>query len=166
MGLILAFKAFMKALRQPKAAEAFLEDPNSKPALPLKKEESTDKNHLRLLAFLQRDGRLLDFLQEDIEAFDDTQVGAAAREVHRACKESLDDLISIAPVTDDREGAEVRLPKGYDANKYKVVGKVVGEPPYVGILVHRGWQARKHNLPKSTSAEGIEILCPAEVELR
>jgi hypothetical protein len=161
---MLAFKAFMKALRQPKEAETFLKD--SQPVLPLKKEDTADKNHLRLLSFLQRDGRLLDFFQEDISGFDDAQVGAAAREVHRACKESLDELISVAPVTDDREGAEVRLPKGYDATKYKVVGKVVGDPPYVGILVHRGWQARKHQLPKSTSTEGIEILCPAEIELR
>lgn len=164
MGLILAFKAFMKALSQPQEAEAFLKAP--KEALPFKKEDTSDKNHLRLLAFLQRDGRLLDFFQEDIDGFDDAQVGAAAREIHRSCRESLDELVSLAPVCDDREGAEIRLPKGYDAAKFKVVGKVVGEPPYVGILVHKGWQARKHNLPKATSTENSEIICPAEIELR
>lgn len=166
MGLLLAFKAFMKALKNPTAAKTFVETPE-KVALPdLKKEQAVDLSHLRLLALLQRNGRLIDFLQEDIEQFDDAQVGAAAREIHRACRECLEEMVALRPVVDDREGAEIRIPKGYDASRYKVIGKVVGEPPYVGILVHRGWQARKQSLPKQSGVDTGEIVSPAEIELR
>lgn len=163
MSLLLAFKAFFKALKDPKAAKAFVDGiEEQKP----KAEAARDINHLRLLAQLQNNGRLIDFLQEDIAQFDDSQVGAAAREVHRACSECLEELVAPRPVLEDREGAEIRLPKGYDAAKIKVVGKVVGEPPYVGTLVHRGWQARKQNLPKSNNSDGGEVIYPAEVEIR
>ena len=36
----------------------------------------------RFLAILQRDSRLIDFLQEDIAAYSDDQIGAAVREIH------------------------------------------------------------------------------------
>src|SRR5262245_21293587 len=45
---------------------------------------------LRLLAILQRDGRLIDFLLEDIQGVtDDAQVGAAVRDIHKKCQEGL-----------------------------------------------------------------------------
>src|SRR5262245_48893552 len=43
---------------------------------------------LRVLAVLQRDGRLIDFLEEDIDAYPDAQIGAAVRDIHRGCRKS------------------------------------------------------------------------------
>jgi hypothetical protein len=42
---------------------------------------------LALLALLQRDGRLVDFLREPLDGFADADIGAAARDVHRGCKQ-------------------------------------------------------------------------------
>jgi hypothetical protein len=164
MSLWLACKAFCKALGDPAAAAVFLADAQVE-----KKTDSSegDLSHLRLLAALQRTGRFIDFLQEDIDDFDDAQVGAAVREVHRSCRQCLDDLVAIKPVLEELEGAEVRLPKGYDAARIKIVGNVVGEPPYTAYVVHRGWQARKQSLPRSSGgASGGPIVAPAEVEVR
>src|SRR5205807_3544888 len=44
---------------------------------------------LRMLALLQREGRLLDFLMEDISAAPDAQVGFGVREMHRKCQAAL-----------------------------------------------------------------------------
>src|SRR5690242_20660684 len=41
---------------------------------------------VQLLALLQREGRLLDFLGEPIDSFNDAQVGAAVRAIHKGCK--------------------------------------------------------------------------------
>src|SRR5262245_3785422 len=38
---------------------------------------------LRLLALLQREGRLLDFLLEDIQGYGNDQIGAAVRDIHK-----------------------------------------------------------------------------------
>src|SRR5689334_23353693 len=40
---------------------------------------------LRLLALLQREGRLLDFLLEDIQSYPNEQIGVAVRDIHRSC---------------------------------------------------------------------------------
>src|SRR5690242_11018654 len=44
---------------------------------------------VQLLALLQREGRLLDFLQENIDGYSDDQIGAAVRDIHRGCKKVL-----------------------------------------------------------------------------
>lgn len=163
MGLILAIKAFFKAFRDPEGAEKFVE--GKTPKLISQEKSQADSNHIKLLCLLQKEGRLVDFLKEDIDAFDDEQVGAAVREVHRACRDCLDEYISPRSILEDKEGSEIRLPRGYDAEKIKVTGKVVGEPPYVGFLVHRGWIARRQSLPKQAGDQS-DVICPAEIELR
>src|SRR5262245_40657465 len=44
---------------------------------------------IQLLALLQRDGRLVDFLMEDLSTYSDAQIGAAVRDVHAACHGTL-----------------------------------------------------------------------------
>ena len=46
---------------------------------------------IRFLALLQRDGRLLDFLLEDVSAATDMDLGAGVREIHRQCQKALKD---------------------------------------------------------------------------
>jgi hypothetical protein len=42
-----------------------------------------------MLGILQREGRLIDFLEEDVASFTDAQIGAAVRDIHKGCKKAL-----------------------------------------------------------------------------
>jgi hypothetical protein len=120
---------------------------------------------LQLLSLLQRDGRLVDFLQQDIAAFSDADVGAAARVVHEGCRKALSAHAVIAPVRTEDEGTRIELAPGFNADTVKLVGDVRGEPPYRGVLRHRGWRATKLDLPRVVGEYDAHILAPAEVEL-
>jgi hypothetical protein len=120
---------------------------------------------LQLLSLLQREGRLVDFLQQDIAPFTDADVGAAARVVHEGCRRALRAHADIAPVRTEEEGARVSLEAGFDADMVKLVGEVRGEPPYAGVLRHRGWRATKLELPQRVGSHDAHVLAPAEVEL-
>ena len=151
MSLKRAFKAFFKAFKEPEKEEKKLDG---------------EYPHLRLLALLQKSGRLIDFLKEDISQFNDAQVGAAVRQIHSECGRSLEELVTLRPMMQEAEGATISVPQGYDPAEIKVVGKVKGNPPYEGILRHKGWKAHKLSLPKSGAEGDCAIICPAEVEVR
>ncbi len=167
MGLVLAFKAFFKALKDPKKAQLFLEEPSFQKEL-LHQAAGTggDYSHLRLLALLQQSGRMVDFFKEDISTFSDAQVGAAVRKIHQDCSESLEELVTIRPVIEEDEGAKIRIPVGYDPEQIKIVGQVKGDPPFNGVIRHRGWKAHKRSLIKKVGEQSSNIICPAEVEVR
>jgi hypothetical protein len=120
---------------------------------------------LQLLSLLQREGRLVDFLQQDITSFPDADVGAAARVVHEGCRRALRSHVTVEPVRPEDEGASVKLDRGFDADAVKLVGDVKGDPPYAGHLRHRGWRATKLALPQLVGDHDAHILAPAEVEL-
>lgn len=163
MGLIVAFKAFFKALKEPQKGQNFVDDIQAPTSKQL---DSPDTAHLRLLSYLQQSGRLIDFLKEDLTTFNDAQVGAAVRKIHQDCRLVLEDLVTIRPLKDEEEGTTVQIPKGYNPSEIKVVGKVKGEPPFTGILVHRGWKAHKRSLPKKLGEQSLEVICPAEIEIK
>ncbi len=121
---------------------------------------------VQLLGMLQREGRLLDFLQEDIEPYEDAQIGAAVREVHRGCRNAMKDALGLVPVLDAVEGSEVEVEEGFDPTKIKLVGNVHGKPPFKGILRHRGWQYTEIRLPEWTAKESSKVLAPAEIEIK
>ncbi len=120
---------------------------------------------LQLLAILQREGRILDFLQEDIAPYSDAEVGAAARVVHQGCKRGLADYVEIAVVRAEAEGAAVVLEAGFDAARTRVTGNLVGEPPFRGTLAHHGWRVMKIRLPRLAAGHDASIVAPAEVEV-
>ena len=157
----LAFKAFCKAWNNPEKGQLFI---TSEPSVPAK--ETIDSSHLRLLTTLQSNGRLIDFLKEDITGFDDAQVGAAVRKIHEDCAKSLEELVTIRPVMEENEGTLINVPRGYNPSNIKVVGKIKGEPPFSGVLVHRGWKAHKRSLPKQIGELSTDVICPAEIEVR
>lgn len=128
-------------------------------------QESGPDSALVLLSLLQKEGRFLDFLQEEVSGYSDHEVGAAARVVHDGCRRVLDDHLSIAPVRDEAEGSQVTLQKGFDPSAERPTGHVIGEPPFTGSLVHRGWRALDVRLPQVASSRDVRILAPAEVEL-
>jgi hypothetical protein len=120
---------------------------------------------VQLLAILQREGRLLDFLQEDVDAYSDAQIGAAVRDIHRGCKKVLAEHAPLEPVLSGQENASVRVDPGFDPSRIRLTGNVVGEPPFTGTLRHHGWRTAKVVLPELTGAADPSVVAPAEVEL-
>jgi hypothetical protein len=120
---------------------------------------------LALLALLQREGRLVDFLTEAIDEAPDEAIGAAVREVHRGCRKVLDQYLAMEPVMPGAEGDRTSVPKGFDPAEVRLIGEAKGEPPYRGTLVHHGWRVVDAKLP--TLADGVDraVVAPAEVEL-
>jgi hypothetical protein len=133
-----------------------------KPALP--PPPSTDAA-LQLLALLQREGRLVDFLQQDVTTFSDEEIGAAARAVHMGARKALAAHVKLEPVRAEEEGAKVTLADGYDAESVKLSGNVAGKAPFTGVLRHRGWRAIDMSLPVAVKGHDVKVICPAEVEL-
>jgi hypothetical protein len=123
------------------------------------------KSALGLLAMLQREGRLVDFLEEEVAPFSDSDVGAAARIVHEGCRKVLRQYLALEPVLKEGEGASVTVPAGFDAERIRLTGNVAGPGPFKGQVKHHGWVAREVKLP--AQAEGLDpkVLAPAEVEL-
>jgi hypothetical protein len=120
---------------------------------------------LALLATLQREGRLIDFLQEDMRAFSDAEIGAAARIVHAGCRKALQQGLVLEPVLQEAEGAPLCVPAGFDAQRIRLTGNLSGQPPFRGALKHHGWQVSSIRLPVPSEKLDQRILAPAEVEL-
>jgi len=124
-----------------------------------------ERGAVRLLALLQREGRLVDFLQENIDTYEDAQIGAAVRDIHRGCKKVLAEYVTLAPVRGEPEESTVKVEPGFDASSVRLVGDVVGQPPFTGTLRHPGWRARAVKLPAMPDGYDATIVAPAEVEI-
>ena len=121
---------------------------------------------LRILAVLQRDGRLVDFLLEDIDAYGDAQVGAAVRDIHRGCQKVLRSYLTVERVLPGEEGSTVTVPQGFDPATIRLIGNVAGSPPFPGVIKHHGWRVKASQLPVVPgSRDDSAILAPAEVEV-
>lgn len=120
-----------------------------------------------LLAALQEKGRLVDFLMDDITAFEDAQVGAAARVVHQGCRAVLQEHFDVKPVRDDAEGSRVTVPNDHAADEYRLTGNLSGQTPFSGTLVHKGWRTASVKLPRIIDSAGDRLpsIAPAEVEV-
>jgi len=136
--------------------------PGAAPRIAVRRDE--ESTAAQMLALLQRDGRLIDFLMENITAYRDEQIGAAVRSVHAGCRQALDRYVSLAPALDAQEGAHVTVDSGADAARVKLIGNVSGQPPFRGVLHHRGWIVNRMELPP-LAATGRQVIAPAEVEL-
>jgi len=127
-----------------------------------------DSEVVNFLAILQERGRFVDFLMDDITPYSDAQVGAAGRVLHEGCKAVLLEHFGIRPMRDEGEGAKITIPTGYAPDDYRLVGKISGEAPFTGTLVHHGWRVEWVKLPRllRASADRLPAIAPAEVELR
>ncbi len=172
MGLGLAFKAFFRALRD----RAFTEQVDrllreqAREALPATErvEETPERSDaLILLAVLQREARLIDFMKEDLSGYSDAQIGAAVRDVQRECAVALERMFALRPIHDQTEGSQIEIPAGFDPVQVKLTGNVTGQPPFRGTLAHQGWQATRCDLPAWTGQdEATRVIAPAEVEVQ
>jgi hypothetical protein len=120
---------------------------------------------LQILGILQRDSRLIDFLMEDISTYSDDQVGAAVRNLHDQCRESLGRYLRLTPVIDGVEGTFAKIETN-DPAVVKLLGNVPanGKAPG-GLLRHKGWRAEKIDLPPVAASQNSAIIAPAEIEI-
>jgi hypothetical protein len=136
------------------------------PAAPT--ESAPEKVHaagLAVLALLQREGRLVDFLQEDVSSYSDADIGAAARVVHAGSRKVLNQYLTLESVLNDAEGASVTVPAGFNAERIRLTGNVAGQPPFRGTLKHHGWVATSVRFPSVSPTLDPRVIAPAEVEL-
>jgi hypothetical protein len=127
--------------------------------------ETTPDAALQLLGLLQKEARFIDFIKEEITTYSDADVGIAARVVHEGCNKAINEHFSLENVRSEQEGNKITLQKGFDASKVRLTGNIVGNAPFTGELVHKGWQVTDIHLPKLTTGHNAKIIAPAEVEL-
>lgn len=156
----IACRSFVQAFKHPEKAQQLIEFPAQEES------KNSATSHLKLLAYLQHSGRLVDFLKEEIQTFSDAQIGLAVRKIHQECAKSLEELVTVRPLIEEAEGATIQIPKGYNPLEIKVVGNVQGEAPFTGTVMHRGWKAHKLSLPHKLKEGATGIICPAEVEIK
>lgn len=118
---------------------------------------------LQLLALLQREGRFVDFVQQDLTSFADTDIGAAARVVHEGCRRALRAHARVVSVRNEAEGTTLTLEK--PSEDVKLVGNVAGSAPFRGVLRHKGWRVEDLTLPATVGARDLTLVAPAELEL-
>lgn len=170
--IILAFRAFFSLLFGGSFSPDLLDELKlaprdvkpATPAAPPPPAIKTSDGALQFLAILQRDSRLVDFLMEDIAPYSDDQIGAAVRELHDQCRDSVARYVTLTPVIDGVEGTFAKAPSS-DPNLVKFVGNVPAKPPAGGTLRHKGWRAATVNLPALPARQDAAIIAPAEIEI-
>lgn len=170
--IALAFKAFFRTISQTTFAghvQGLLQGKatptiESKPTVTVEPPKPA-LDPLQLLAILQREGRLVDFLMEDIQGLPDAQIGSAVREVHQKCHKALNDHVTLAAVVETAEDEKMTVAAGYDPSAIRVVGNLGTSPPYTGTVRHRGWQAKAIQLQPLPSGQNPKVIAPAEIEV-
>lgn len=157
-------QAIAPPAERPAVPETTAPSPQPEPTPPVKPEQPPEAAAIQMLAILQRKGRLIDFLQEDIAPFADDQIGAAVRNVHAGCREALAEHVTLEPVLDQPEGSRVTIEPGFDAGEIRLTGNVAGDPPFTGALQHRGWRAVRVELPELMQTQR-RVVAAAEVEI-
>jgi hypothetical protein len=162
--LVLSFVAWREPA--PGAIAAAPAPPPAPIQPPPPSEYRSESEIVAFFGLLQEKGRLVDFLMDDIAGYEDAEVGAAARVVHQGCRQVLDEYFTISAISEAQEGTQVTLPAGYPPDQYRIVGKLAGEPPFTGTLLHKGWKTEAVKLPRIVASGRLPAIAPAEVELR
>jgi hypothetical protein len=172
--LVAACKAFWQVLRGAELVTKLevdrlrqqLQQAKAAPAAPPPKtDDRFQEGAVYALLLLQREGRLIDFLQEQLDGFEDEQIGAAVRQIHKDCRRVLAESFDVQPVLTAAEGDPIAVPEPVDATTVKLTGNVPERPPFKGTLRHQGWRAAHLRLPERTGKIDATIIQPAEIEL-
>lgn len=153
--------AFVPGMAQPVPAE---ESPAPSGPAPSAPAADVPDRAMQMLMLLQREGRFIDFVMEDLGGYADAQIGAAVRDVHAGCRQALTRYVTLAPVLDDQEGARVTLERSTDPARVRFVGNLGSAPLFNGVVRHRGWEVTRVDLPPLPQS-GRAIVAPAEVEV-
>jgi hypothetical protein len=184
LGLGLALGAFLKCLFNPNFADEVKDlalnrklKPDSEPEEVLTKEFDSQKESkqevaigeyelgaIQLLSDLQKEGRLVDFLEEDLTEYEDDEIGSSVRGIHEGCKKVMDKILEKEKLLDQEEESSVRVNKDYNPNELKLSGRVSENFPQKGVLVHPGWKVKNLKLSSRPKASS-DIICPAEIEI-
>lgn len=159
-----AGRTALETLELQRAAETPVSPPVAERPRLEKAAQPPEAAAIQMLAILQRTGRLIDFLQEDIRAYNDAQIGAAVRNVHEGCRQALAEHVALAPVIDQPEGSTVTVEPGFNAQEIRLTGNVEGDLPFTGELRHRGWRIEKIDLPELMHVQ-TRVVAAAEVEV-
>jgi len=143
--------------KKPSAAKA-------EPA-PAKLKKEFEDGALYTLSLLQREGRLIDFLKENISQYDDAQIGAAVREIHASCAKAIDEHFKLTPIIFSvPEGYEFNVQPGFNPSELKLTGNVPeGAAPGKGVLAHKGWRASDVKLPVRSGSTDSKVVFQAEI---
>ena len=152
-----AIHAFVDAWRAQQPARPALPEPAAA-------DQARRQAAAQILGLFQREGRLIDFLREELAGYTDAQVGAAVREIHQGCRRALERHVTLAPVLDGADGATIRIPDGIAPAAIRWIGAAGEQPPVHGTLRHHGWRVTELRLPELTAGADPTILAPAQVE--
>ncbi len=155
-------KPEIKVVEKIVEVEKIVQAPAPKPVV-LK--EATADAALQLLGLLQKEARFIDFIKEDISTYADADIGIAARVVHEGCNKVINEYFSLDTLRTEQEGSKITLEKGFNASEVRLTGNIVGEAPFTGTLIHKGWQVSDIRLPKLTQGHNAKIIAATEVEL-
>lgn len=163
---------FAKARKANEIGQRYLNDPKFQEAVtkaltppPPPPPPKPSAEPLLLLALMQREGRLIDFLLEDVDGADNETLGAGVRTIHKQCQKILKEHLDLEPVLKGEERATVEVAAGFDPSAIRLTGNVTGQPPFRGTLEHHGWRVTKIKLAKPPEGTDAFVLAPAEVEL-
>ena len=151
--------------RKPAQTRTALLQSQAEPENRLDRDQMDKRLFVHLLSMFQREGRLLDFLSENLDGYEDAQIGAAVRSIHENCNKVTRKYLSLQPVLDQDEGQALTLQKGFDTAAVKLVGNVSGGPPFTGVVRHKGWKTAKLELPTLSANQDASLIAPAEVEI-
>lgn len=128
--------------------------------------KSFEDGALYTLVLLQREGRFVDFIKEDIKNYEDSQIGAAVRQIHAGCAKIVNDNFKLKALYDTKkEGEKITVGENFNAEEVRLSGNVPPNGPYKGILRHKGWTSQGVNLPKKIGKTSSLVICPAEIEI-
>jgi hypothetical protein len=161
----LACRAFFGVMGDAALAERVRPLLELAPAEEAKKPARLSPEPLRLLTLLQREGRLLDFLQEDLQGAPDEAIVAGVREMHPKWQAVVKEHLVLEPVLPQGEGETVEVPPSFDPSAIRLTGNVTGQPPFRGVLKHHGWRVKNYTLPAPPEGQDPFVLAAAEVEL-
>lgn len=164
-----------EASRKTEATDAEIEEPAPAPAesarprdggkRPAGLAEHHREGALAMLSLFQREGRLVDFLREDLSEHDDEAIGAAVRDIHRGCQKILEEHFALEAVMPGAEEDRVDVPRGFDPGEIRLIGEADGDPPFRGVLRHHGWRVTEVTFPVLADGVDRRVLAPAEVEI-
>jgi Domain of unknown function (DUF2760) len=168
LALVLALAVLALSFLGPREAPAPSPAPVAAPPPPAPPENQAEAEVVAFMGLLQEKGRFIDFLMDEVSLYDDSRVGAAARVVHYGCRDVLQEHFKVTPISTANEGSQVTVPEGYAADEYRLMGKITGNPPFKGVLLHKGWKTESVKLPRIIKAgeKRLPSIAPALVEVK
>ncbi|MBX3730418.1 MAG: DUF2760 domain-containing protein [Candidatus Sumerlaeia bacterium] len=160
MHLVQAIKAFFRVLAHGEGAAPAAVAPPPPDAF-----RASPEPAVQLLALLQKEGRLVDFLREDIAAYSDADIGAAVRAIHAGCRKVLDERVALEPIVAEAEGAAIAVPADFDPSAIALTGNLTTPRPHRGTVRHRGWRVTRLDLPTIPPGSDPHVAAPAVVEI-